>query len=142
MGPAPGSRPTPGAILRTYPAKRPPYPFAPTGERSIARAYTHAFARARRLVYIEDQYFWSDVVADALAGALRREPELQVIAVVPRYPEKDSRLSGPPMRYGQRLAWELLHEAGGDRFALFDLENTEGTPIYVHAKCAWWTTSG
>ncbi|MFL6153512.1 MAG: phospholipase, partial [Ornithinibacter sp.] len=110
-------------ILRTYPAKRPAYPFAPDGERSIARAYARAFDRARRLIYIEDQYFWSDVVAATLAAALRREPELQVIAVVPRYPEKDSRIGGPPMLYGQRLAWDLLHEAGGDRFALFDLQN-------------------
>ena len=133
-------------ILRTYPAKRPAYPFAPKGERSIARAYTHAFARARRLIYIEDQYFWSDVVADALAGALRREPELRVIGVVPRYPEKDSRVSGPPEKYGQRLAWEVLHEAGGDRFALFDLERAEGSPIYVHAKVCvvddTWMTIG
>ncbi len=133
-------------ILRTYPAKRPAYPFAPQGERSIARAYTHAFARARRLIYIEDQYFWSDVVADALAGALRREPELRVIGVVPRYPEKDSRVSGPPEKYGQRLAWEVLHEAGGDRFALFDLERAEGSPIYVHAKVCvvddTWMTIG
>jgi phosphatidylserine/phosphatidylglycerophosphate/cardiolipin synthase-like enzyme len=121
-------------ILRTYPAKRPAYPFAPEGERSIARAYSRAFNRARRLVYIEDQYFWSDLVAATLASALQRKPELQVIAVVPRHPEKDGRASGPPMRYGQRLAWDLLREAGGDRFALFDLENAEGTPIYVHAK--------
>lgn len=131
-------------ILRTYPAKRPAHPFAPDGERSIARAYSRAFSRARRLVYVEDQYFWSDVVADALAEALRREPELQVIGVVPRYPEKDDRLGGPPMLHGQRAAWELLREAGGDRFALFDLENAEGTPVYVHAKVcvvddAWMT---
>ncbi|MFL6169639.1 MAG: phospholipase D-like domain-containing protein [Ornithinibacter sp.] len=133
-------------ILRTYPAKRPAYPFAPDGERSIARAYARAFDRARRLIYIEDQYFWSDVVAATLAAALRREPELQVIGVVPRYPEKDSRIGGPPMLYGQRLAWDLLHEAGGDRFALFDLQNAEGTPVYVHAKVCvvddQWMTIG
>ncbi|MFW5471580.1 phospholipase D-like domain-containing protein [Knoellia sp. CPCC 206435] len=121
-------------ILRTYPAKRPAYPFAPEGERSVARAYSRAFSRARRLIYIEDQYFWSDVVADTLAEALRREPELQVIGVVPRYPEKDNRIGGPPMLYGQRAAWDLLRAAGGDRFALFDLENAEGEPVYVHAK--------
>jgi phosphatidylserine/phosphatidylglycerophosphate/cardiolipin synthase-like enzyme len=121
-------------LLRTYPAKRPAYPFAPEGERSIARAYSRAFSRAKRLIYLEDQYFWSDVVATTLAEALRREPELHVIAVVPRYPEEDNRLGGPPMFFGQRLAWDRLHEAGGDRFALFDLENAEGTPIYVHAK--------
>ena len=43
-------------VLRTYPAKRPGYSFAPHGERSIARTYLKAFARARSLVYIEDQY--------------------------------------------------------------------------------------
>jgi phosphatidylserine/phosphatidylglycerophosphate/cardiolipin synthase-like enzyme len=121
-------------ILRTYAAKRPAYPFAPEGERSIARAYSRAFARARRLVYIEDQYFWSDVVATTLADALQRQPHLHVIAVVPRYPEEDNRLSGPPMMFGQRLAWDQLREAGGDRFAMFDLQNASGTPIYVHAK--------
>ena len=31
-------------VLRTYPAKRPPYPFAPTGERSIARGTSRRFA--------------------------------------------------------------------------------------------------
>ncbi|WP_210651226.1 phospholipase D family protein [Nocardioides sp. SYSU D00065] len=121
-------------LLRTYPRKRPAYPFAPEGERSIARGYSRAFRRARRLVYVEDQYFWSDVVATTLADALRREPGLQVIGVVPRFPEEDSRVGGPPMIYGQRLAWDLLHEAGGDRFALFDLHNDAGTPVYVHAK--------
>lgn len=133
-------------ILRTYPAKRPPYPFAPEGERSIARAYARAFGRARRLVYVEDQYFWSALVASALADALRREPTLQVIAVVPRYPEEDGRFSAPPMQYGQRLAWEELRRAGGDRFAMYDLENAAGTPIYVHAKVCivddTWMTIG
>jgi phosphatidylserine/phosphatidylglycerophosphate/cardiolipin synthase-like enzyme len=131
-------------VLRTYPRKRPAYPFAPEGERSIARAYSRAFSRARRLVYVEDQYFWSDVVASNLADALRREPGLHVIAVVPRYPEEANRVAGPPMLHGQRQAWESLRAAGGDRFAMFDLENDAGTPIYVHAKVcvvddAWMT---
>jgi phosphatidylserine/phosphatidylglycerophosphate/cardiolipin synthase-like enzyme len=133
-------------ILRTYPAKRPAYPFAPQGERSIARAYSRAFTRARRLIYVEDQYFWSDVVATTLADALRREPKLHVIAVVPRYPEEDNRIAGPPMMFGQRLAWDQLREAGGDRFAMFDLENAAGTPVYVHAKVCvvddHWMTVG
>jgi phosphatidylserine/phosphatidylglycerophosphate/cardiolipin synthase-like enzyme len=133
-------------ILRTYPAKRPAFPFAPHGERSIAHAYERAFARARRLVYIEDQYFWSEVVATALADALRREPALQVIALVPRFPEEDSAVSGTPMRLGQRLAWDLLHDAGGDRFAMYDPENAAGTPVYVHAKVCVvddeWMTCG
>src|SRR6266542_3185478 len=60
--PVPMDRQTPAdgphavQVLRTYPAKLPPYPFAPAGERSIARAHIKALRRARRLIYIEDQY--------------------------------------------------------------------------------------
>lgn len=131
-------------VLRTYPRKRPPFPFAPEGERSIARAYLRAFALARQLIYIEDQYFWSEVVASSLADALCREPDLQVIAVVPRFPEEDTRASGTPMWLAQRRARDVLVRAGGDRFAMYDVENAAGTPIYVHAKVcvvddAWMT---
>ena len=133
-------------VLRTYPRKRPPYPFAPEGERSIARAYSRAFSRAKRLVYVEDQYFWSDVVAQALADALRDVPELQVVAVVPRYPEEDSPPGGTTMWHGQRLAHDLLKAAGGDRFAMYDLRNPDGVPVYVHAKVCvvddTWMTCG
>jgi phosphatidylserine/phosphatidylglycerophosphate/cardiolipin synthase-like enzyme len=121
-------------VLRTYPAKRPRLPFAPAGERSIARAYRKVLWRARRLVYLEDQYLWSEDVATALAEALRRSPELRLLAVVPRYPDQDGRLTGPPNRIGQQAAIDLVRSAGGDRVAVYDLENEAGTPIYVHAK--------
>ena len=121
-------------VLRTYPAKRPAFPFAPEGERSIARAYTKAFGRARSLVYIEDQYLWSRDAAGALADALRREPELRVVIVVPRFPDRDGRLAGAASRAGREPVIEILRAAGGPRVALYDLENAEGTPIYVHAK--------
>ena len=142
--PPPEAGPHQVQVLRTYPRKRPPYPFAPDGERSIARAYTRAFARARRLIYIEDQYFWSEPVVATLADALRREPELEVIAVVPRFPEEDTRASGTPMKLAQKGARDILAAAGRDRFKMFDIENSAGTPIYVHAKIcvvddAWMT---
>ena len=95
-------------VLRTYPAKRPPHPFAPDGERSIARAYLKAFDRARRLVYVEDQYLWSGAAAGFLADRLRAEPGLHLVAVVPRYPDQDGALSGPPYRIGQQQAIEQL----------------------------------
>jgi phosphatidylserine/phosphatidylglycerophosphate/cardiolipin synthase-like enzyme len=121
-------------VLRTYPAKRPPLPFAPSGERSIARAYLKALWRARRLIYLEDQYLWSEDIAQALADALRRSPELRLVAVVPRYPDEDGRLTGPPNRIGQQAALDTVRAAGGDRVAVYDLENELATPIYVHAK--------
>jgi phosphatidylserine/phosphatidylglycerophosphate/cardiolipin synthase-like enzyme len=121
-------------VLRTYGRKRPGYPFAPQGEQSIARAYAKAFARARSFIYVEDQYLWSDLVARGLAEALRRSPQLQVVAVVPRYPDADGPLTGPPNRIGQIQAMRMLQQAAPDRVGVFDLENVAGTPIYVHAK--------
>jgi phosphatidylserine/phosphatidylglycerophosphate/cardiolipin synthase-like enzyme len=53
---------------------------------------------------------------------------------VPRYPDQDGRLTGPPNRIGQQAAIDLVRSAGGDRVAVYDLENEAGTPIYVHAK--------
>jgi phosphatidylserine/phosphatidylglycerophosphate/cardiolipin synthase-like enzyme len=135
----PDPAPVPGGthvvqVLRTYPAKRPSYPFAPHGERSVARAYGKAFARARSLIYIEDQYLWSEQVAEHLARALRSAPDLLLIAVVPRFPDRDGRVSGPPNRIGQEAALDRVRHAGGERVAVYDLECETGWPIYVHAK--------
>jgi phosphatidylserine/phosphatidylglycerophosphate/cardiolipin synthase-like enzyme len=121
-------------VVRTYPAKRPPYPFAVDGERSVARAYLKAFRRARSLVYVEDQYLWSIDAACALADALRSHPALHFVAVVPRYPDRDGRITGAAANIGRARFTQILRDAGGDRVAIFDLENPEGTPIYVHAK--------
>jgi phosphatidylserine/phosphatidylglycerophosphate/cardiolipin synthase-like enzyme len=133
-------------VLRTFPAKRPKAPYAPDGERSIARAYIKAFERARHLIYIEDQYLWSRQVARTLAAALRRSPDLHLIATLPRYPDNDGPFAGPPARFGREAAIDLLREAGGDRVALFDLEAETGLPVYVHAKVCVvddvWATIG
>ena len=121
-------------VLRTYPVKRPPYPFARQGERSVVRAYRYSFSRARCVIYVEDQYLWSREVARLFADALRRQPELRVMVVVPRVPDRNGPISGPPHRVAQLEVVARLRAAGGDRFAIYDLENEEGVPIYVHAK--------
>ena len=51
------------------------YPFANGGERSVARGYTKAVERARRLVYVEDQYLWGHHVGDVFTEALRDHPD-------------------------------------------------------------------
>ena len=121
-------------ILRTYPAKRPPYPFAPDGERTVARGYIKALSQASSFIYLEDQYLWSAEVAEVLAGALERSPHLRLIAVVPAHPERDGPLAGPPNRVGQEDALRTVLRAGGDRVGVYDLRNERGQPIYVHAK--------
>ncbi|MFC6158834.1 phospholipase D-like domain-containing protein [Kribbella jiaozuonensis] len=130
-------------VLRTYAHKHPGFPFAPDGERSIARAYLKAFGRAQRLIYVEDQYLWSDAVTEGLHAALQRSPDLRIIAVVPRYPDQDGRVSGPPARHAQL---DALRRLDSDRVAIYDLENENGVPIYVHAKVCIvddrWMTCG
>ncbi len=121
-------------VLRTYPYRRPGYRFAPQGERSIARAYHKVLPRARSLIYLEDQYLWSATVAGVLAGALAANPALHLIAVLPAFPDQDGRLSLPPNLLGRVAALEALRAAGGDRVAVYSLENAAGVPIYVHAK--------
>ena len=133
-----GTRRGPHAVqvLRTYPARLRRYPFAPLGERSIAHAYRKAFARARCLVYLEDQYLWSRPVAQLIASALRADPGLHVIAVVPRFPDNEGPLTRWPALLARHDAVRACRAAGGGRFAVYDLENHQGTPVYVHAKVA------
>lgn len=123
-------------VLRTYPAIRPGYPFAPRGERSVARGYAKALRRARRLVFVQDQYMWSPHVAHLFAAALRRSPDLHLLVVVPRHPDVDGRLALPPNQVGRLQAIETCRRAAADRVHVFDLENRDGTPVYVHAKVA------
>ena len=121
-------------VLRTYSAMRPPYGFAKLGERTIARGYVKAIRRARRLIYLEDQYLWSTEVARLFADALTRHPRLHLIAVVPRHPDVDGRFALPPNQVGREKAINLCQAAAPDRVHVFDVENHEGTPVYVHAK--------
>jgi phosphatidylserine/phosphatidylglycerophosphate/cardiolipin synthase-like enzyme len=130
-------------VVRTYPAKRPRFPFAAEGERSIARAYLKAFARARSIVYLEDQYLWSIDAARALADALRRHPDLRVIAVVPR----GIRIE----RAGRRARQPVLRANASRRFSTppAEIESRSTTSRTTTARrsmctprCALSTTSG
>jgi phosphatidylserine/phosphatidylglycerophosphate/cardiolipin synthase-like enzyme len=121
-------------LLRTYGRRLGGYPFAPHGERSVARGYIKALERARRLIYIEDQYLWSSSVGVQIARALARNPDLRLIAVLPHHPDQDGRISGPPNVYGREAAFAPLRDVAADRIAFYGIENAQGTPVYVHAK--------
>jgi phosphatidylserine/phosphatidylglycerophosphate/cardiolipin synthase-like enzyme len=121
-------------VLRTYPARRHGYPFAPDGERSIARAYNKVVARAHSLIYVEDQYLWSAEIVQCFAEALRASPGLHMIAVIPHHPDQEGRISRPINLVGRQQALTELRAAGGDRFAAYGVENHAGIPVYVHAK--------
>jgi phosphatidylserine/phosphatidylglycerophosphate/cardiolipin synthase-like enzyme len=138
-------------VLRTYPYRRRGYAFAPSGERSIARAFGKALARARSLVYLEDQYLWSPHIVGVFAEALAARPGLRLIAVVPHFPVicKDQPVTGSaaaPQLLARARSLDLLQRLGGERVAIYDVENHAGTPIYVHAKVCVvddaWATVG
>ncbi len=124
-------------LLRTYPDLRlnRDYPFARGGERSVARGYSKAVARARRLIYVEDQYLWGHHVGNVLLQAVRERPELHVVAVVPLHPDLGGRFGRTPQMLGRRRAMRDLARAAPRRVAVYGIENHVGTPVYVHAKC-------
>lgn len=144
--------PVPGAthavqLLRTYPNLRRgrDYAFARGGERSVARGYTKAVEQARHLVYVEDQYLWGDHVGNVFTEALRREPDLHVITVVPMHPDVEG-LNRTAQLVGRRRAMLDMARTAPDRVAIYGIENEAGTPIYVHAKTCnvddTWATIG
>nr|WP_179483342.1 phospholipase D-like domain-containing protein [Allobranchiibius huperziae] len=140
-GPLPTQHPDPGPrgsaniqLTRTYGNRHPGYPFAPEGERSVARAYTKAVRRAERIIYVEDQYLWNSEIVAPFAEALRSRPSLHLIAVIPHYPDQDGRLSMPPNLVGRQAALNTLYDAAPDRVAVYGVQNPAGTPVYVHAK--------
>lgn len=152
-GPLPAQLPDPPPcgtdavqLLRTYPYRRRGYPFAPRGERSVARGYAKAVRRARHLVYLEDQYLWSAEVAQVFAQALQDNPELRMVAVIPAHPDQSGRLAQAAQIVGRQRALALLRRAGGERFAVYSIENHVGDPVYVHAKVCviddLWATVG
>ncbi len=69
--PRPGS--TQVQVVRTMPA--------PFNEKGILDTHLRAIEKARKLIYIDDQYFRSTLVSNAIADAVRRWPELNVVAV-------------------------------------------------------------
>ena len=150
---APPPPPVPGSthrvqLLRTYPNLRHgrDYPFARGGERSVARGYSKALSRARKLVYVEDQYLWGEQVGDVFVEALKRNKDLFVVAVVPIHTDQDSFVARVPQLLGRARAMREMTEAAPGRVAVYGVENHQGTPVYVHAKvCVMddtWATVG
>jgi phosphatidylserine/phosphatidylglycerophosphate/cardiolipin synthase-like enzyme len=85
-------------------------------------------------VYLEDQYMWSADVARLFAEALAANPGLHLVVVVPRVPDQDGAVAERSQYVGRWQALEMCRRAGRNRVHVFDVENHEGTPVYVHAK--------
>lgn len=128
---------TPVQVVRTIP--RGFYSFAPEGIHGIGYAYLAAIARARRFIYLENQYLWSREVVDALIEAMNRPHDgpFRIALVLPA-----KAYTG---KYDNDEHVHVLQEADAGRgmFAAYSpyssgpalgLTGYRYLPVYVHAK--------
>ncbi|MCL5947338.1 MAG: phosphatidylserine/phosphatidylglycerophosphate/cardiolipin synthase family protein [Chloroflexi bacterium] len=69
--------------------RRATYPFAPQGITGIEHAYLTALRRARRLIYLENQYLWSPRVMQELLAHIHYppSPDFRIVIVLPAWAE-------------------------------------------------------
>jgi phosphatidylserine/phosphatidylglycerophosphate/cardiolipin synthase-like enzyme len=109
------------------------YDALPDGDFRILESYTRALRSAQRLVYLENQFFWSSEIAEILQRKLERPPsdDFRVLLVLPSNPN-----NGADDTRGQ-LADLIDCDDGAGRVlacALQALGDEEPGPVYVHAK--------
>lgn len=118
-------------IARTRPAHN-----GQTELRQVQKSYLHAIAQAERLIYIENQYVTSIVIAEALNTRLHETPELELVALVPQTP--GGWLESHTMGAGQHRFLSLLidDEVAPRTRVLYpwSAEGGERASIKVHAK--------
>ena len=127
--------------------------------RELKAAHRNVILSARRLLYIEAQFFRSNQAADWIEAALARNPELEVIILIANAPEEiafEGQVDNLAHRHGEHLQaralGRLLRKAGPSRVGLFTLakqepvkpneekfEETRGTAygsglIHIHSK--------
>jgi phosphatidylserine/phosphatidylglycerophosphate/cardiolipin synthase-like enzyme len=118
-------------FVRTVPENV--YEAVPGGDFRILEGYTRALRSAERLVYLENQFFWSSEIAEILETKLERPPsdDFRVLFVLPSEPN-----NGGDDTRGQ-LADLLECDGGAGRVfacALQALGEHGPHAIYVHAK--------
>jgi phosphatidylserine/phosphatidylglycerophosphate/cardiolipin synthase-like enzyme len=116
-------------IIRTVPEKT--YPALPKGDFSILEAYMGALRRAKRLIYLENQFLWSAEVVALLREKLLRPPtdDFRLCLVLPRRPN-----NGNDDTRGQL---SVLEAADRQHRLIFGTVGTPGRQkpgVYVHAK--------
>jgi phosphatidylserine/phosphatidylglycerophosphate/cardiolipin synthase-like enzyme/uncharacterized membrane protein YbhN (UPF0104 family) len=128
---------SPRGVLRSRPA----------GATEIVKALLEGLERARSVIYLEHQYLSSRPVVAALADALRREPHLEIVAVLNENADVTAY---------RRWQNARLDEAGlmtHPRVGLFSLwnaarvaERTQLNQVFVHSKVVVvddvWATAG
>ncbi len=109
----------------------------PGGRTDILPACIDAIAGAHRLIYIEHQYLSAAVIVNALAGALERAPDLEIIVVLNQNPDVTAYRKWQSTRL--KDAGLLNHPRVG-LFSLWTSTRTDNysptvlSQIFVHSK--------
>ncbi|WP_121065796.1 phospholipase D family protein [Chachezhania antarctica] len=127
-----------------------PAAFGPVNAHAeIEAAHLELFAKAERFIYIETQFFRHFGLAEALAKAAERAPDLQCVMVLPVAPERIlfDKNRGVDARHAQGLqirCIDRIRKAFGDRLAVVvparpgngngDVLYRGADIVYVHAK--------
>lgn len=104
------------------------YRFAPRGEQTARQMILHAIRKARKFIYVEDQYLVNPEVRDALIAALHHVAHITIL--IP-----EDRISDLPQVHYRR--WQFinpLRKAGGGKVRVFYLTAPGDFHTYVHAK--------
>jgi phosphatidylserine/phosphatidylglycerophosphate/cardiolipin synthase-like enzyme len=116
------------AIVRTEPAWR-----GRSGVYEWRELTLRAIAGARRVIYMENQYFTSPVVAAALARRLAEPDGPEIVLISTRH--SPSYFDKATMDRARAVMLRWLHEADVyGRFRAFHPSTPHGSPVLVHAK--------
>ena len=137
----------PGPVRVVSTAPRGVLKSRPDGAMDILPALLEGLARARSLIYIEHQYLSSRPVVAALADALRREPDLEIVAVLNENADVTAYRRWQNARLSE--AGLMTHPRVG-LFALWSAARAAGrihlNQVFVHSKVVAiddrWATAG
>ncbi|MGC3976589.1 MAG: phospholipase D-like domain-containing protein [Nitrospira sp.] len=152
-------------VLRTLPGNsikrvNPSDEDLPYGETGILEAYERAIVNAQRYIYIENQYFTSHEIVDALIARMKDQtkPRLHIILVLnlrpdlPGYPDRQidnvNQLRSAATAGGHQLGiytlWSRSEKPGSGGAG--NPRHYDVMPVYVHSKLAIiddvWATVG
>lgn len=98
----------------------------------VEELFLALIARAKRFIYIENQYFTSRKIAEAIAKRLSEPNPPEIVIIHPRH--ADGWLEQQAMDHARDLVAEAVETADvRDCFEVY-IPYTGETPIYVHAK--------
>ncbi|MCB8874526.1 phospholipase D-like domain-containing protein [Acidisoma silvae] len=99
----------------------------------IEQLFIDQIAAARRVIYLESQYFASRRIAEAIGQRLQEADGPEIVVINPETAEGWLQPLAMDSARARLIAALRKHDAGG-RLAVYHPYTSGGDPIYVHAK--------